>query len=124
MRVEHRMTRDEILNMPAGRKMDALIDEYVFKRQVVWERGSPFIYLLGYRESVYPYSKNITSVWDVVEKMGSVDDLHDVDLRTSIRGWVCVIFNSFESFEVNAETAPLAICRAALLATIPLKSGV
>jgi len=117
------MTKDEILNMPAGRKMDALIDEHVFKREIVWERGAPFIYVLGSRESVYPYSKNITSVWDVVEKMGSVDELHDVDLRTSIRGWVCVIFNAFESFEANAETAPLAICRAALLAVVPAQQG-
>ena len=103
------MTRDEILNMPAGQDMDLLVAEEVLKLDSI-----------GWNERFFHnranFSTDIRAAWEVVERMGNVDELHDVDIRTSIRGWYCNIFNSFDSFEAGAETAPLAICRAALLA--------
>jgi len=100
------MTRDDILNMPAGREMNRLVMEWVTELTVDDNFYIP------------AYSTDIAAAWEVVAKMGNVNELHDVELRTSIRGWICSIFNSFDNFEVNAETAPLAICRAALLAVM------
>ena len=132
------MNRDEIFNMPAGREMDRLIAEKVMglsvydgERKIVRYEGFhgqhkrtytiPEIYVRVSGVANYScdsYSTDIKYAWKVVEKVGSIDELHDVDIRTSIRGWYCIVFNSFDSFEANAETAPLAICRAALLAMV------
>jgi len=121
------MTRDDILNMPAGREMDAQIAQSVFGMRLTKNHGlAGGFYWVGngvqfgimQEQDTPAYSTDISAAWEVVEKMGNVDKLHDVELRTSIRGWICNIFNSFDSFEVNADTAPLAICRAALLAVM------
>jgi hypothetical protein len=94
------MTRDEILNMPAGREMNRLVAIKVMgygENPVIWAR----------------YSENITAAWQVVENVLKNTDC-DCTLKTTMRGWDCELYRD----HANAETAPLAICRAALIAVM------
>ncbi len=110
------MNQEEILNMPAGREMDKLIAEEVFHLEKTnmdgwyWQDGM-------YDELPY-YSIDISDAWKLVEKLCSENgcDVMKVCKRDPelLRGeWSCNFGLGFESF---GETAPHAICRAALLA--------
>ena len=123
------MTREEILNMRAGREMDALIAEKVMqhwvKRDVImWQEGikRKEEYSEGFTTLAH-YSTDIADAWTVVEKMKSKhfrmyyksapfqkDDNEPL-------GWTCSM-SGFEFMPEHADTAPLAICRAALLAVM------
>jgi hypothetical protein len=93
------MTKDEILNMPAGTKMDDLIAELVMHDPMgqVWSRH---------------YSTDISAAWEVVEKMQG--DFWKLEF----------IGGSYRARFINSKlhqwelTAPLAICRAALLTVL------
>lgn len=100
------MNADEIRNMPAGREMDELI-----ARRVMGIKPPPSsdVWL------VLPYSTDIAAAWEVVEKMGDKFD----DLERGTGGFYMVTVypgNPNMPIVVRGETAPLAICRAALLA--------
>jgi hypothetical protein len=123
------MTRDEILNMPAGREMDALIAEKVMGW--VWAH-SPEPYISGwykkgsggdFTQSFEP-STDISAAWEVVDKM---DEKFSFILEcnnppsTIEYKWFCELYAKCEpyiDYEVYSSTAPLAICRAALLAKL------
>ena len=100
------MTRDEILNMPAGREMDALIAEQFtnFKHydgRWWWQEG--------FLDELPDYSTDIGDAWKVVEKFYNhcmLNNVHGV--------WECYLPNG----EGKSKSAPLAICRAALLAVM------
>lgn len=131
-----KLTRDEILNMPAGRGLDALIAIKLLGLSV---EHLPVVYEEGYTEDgtdgwsgfVCPrcrrpedmldepcaknYSTDISAAWKVVDKLNR-------------DGWYVSVFTGHK-FECalshpnpkrgnycKGETAPLAICRAALLA--------
>ena len=120
------MTREEILRMPAGREMDVLVAKKIMGCKAVMNRhGFPFCECAEHQHSGYSeeddafplllcYSDEISAAWFVVERLTDSESLNDCELRTSIRGWRC----DFGGEYVNAETAPLAICRAALLTTL------
>jgi hypothetical protein len=117
------MTHDEILNMSAGKEMDALIAQDLMG----------WIYYDGWNHPLAnevqgelpSYSTDIAAAWEVVKKIG--ENKH--------RQWyLCTNFSAefgnqiyaeiFERMDesefticsATAETAPLAICRAALIA--------
>lgn len=103
------MTRDEILAMPAGREMDEMIARKVINRKIG---------IRAYDRRLPHYSTDIAAAWEVAEKLGSfwidhtVSDLGiDVEFFTSLD-------HSKERLVATADTAPLAICRAALLAVM------
>lgn len=105
------MRLDEITSLPAGRDTDALVAVNVMGHQVkqvgtvYWEGSAPLAM----------YSRNIADAWLVVEKIKS--DLEPVELLyfPDHKTWSC----AFSDFSIaHAETAPLAICRAALLAVL------
>ena len=123
------MTRDEIIkNMKASEEMDEEILVNVFK----WERlpspampqfqrpsenGVECIYFVNH------YSRSMGAAWDVAEEMmkngicrisNGDGDSCDVDFWPygSLNG------GNWKQVNVTEETFPLAICRAALLATI------
>lgn len=122
------MTREEILNMPAGKEMDALIAEKIFKFGDIQEFVSDFSgqTFSGWiddtnksiiRPEFWKPSENIETAWEVVNKTSlfNVCVLYGSD---SDQRWVIIITKpEFGEVEIIAETAPLAICRAALLAT-------
>jgi hypothetical protein len=103
------MTRDEILKMEAGREMDALVAEKIFNGQWLYK---------NIPENLPKFSASISAAWEVVERLIkhnplSLDYLVD---ENNVLGWQA---NFRMGYNVAfAPTAPLAICRAALLAVM------
>ncbi len=142
------MTRDEILNMPAGREMDTLMAEKVMGLKL-WHgdpAGFDFAENIDYwRADVRNsddelclrcprYSTDIVAAWLVVEKFGF--SIIKVD-----EGWMVGIFDGYCDDSNNggcvdgyvggdawstyrkiglAPAAPLAICRASLIAVLDI----
>ena len=118
-------TRDEILTMEAGREMDALVSEKVMGYQrgdeLEWSRAywvdksDPKTFrILGliedtYDELAWSPSTNIDEAWMVLEKFT------DVDIEKAGENYRVTI-NVFA--QADAHRAPLAICRAALIAVL------
>jgi hypothetical protein len=113
------MTRDEILIMPASREMDALIAQKVLELMVDFEFEEPFVPALRDRYDEWgllpSYSTDIAAAWDVVEKcklhIGPTEEgnwyasnVHDLNEP-----------NMVIAIDVSA---PLAICRVALLTVL------
>lgn len=114
-------------DLPAGRELDALVAEKVMDdpvdRQIVDEHG--FEIILCRSHLVLPrYSTDIAAAWTVVEKLDTDLWLIQVTRKTgmnemSLRWWVelrSLKDLARDPFEVAGDTAPLAICRAALKA--------
>jgi hypothetical protein len=115
------MTRDEILNMPAGREMDYLVAEMVMKirpriasteyigKEVV---GRKYDAVINHEIIELPfYSTDISAAWEVILEMR--ENGFGCDMDVGSKGWGCRFGVGGEI--VTAESMPLAICRAALL---------
>jgi len=143
------MTRDEILNMPAGREMDALVAEKVMGwinvEKTTWSnfradgtrfgggeelRGTPPNHY-DINPVMYPvknYSTDIAAAWQVVEKMQAA---HEWYFHFGNKLYIFNIVDDNGEPEEDhritlvahntSHTAPLAICRAALLAVMEEK---
>lgn len=112
------MTRDEILNMPAGRDADALIEYHIMKTQVPRNSDGHLSrsWVDGYGYENTFYSTDIAAAWEVVEKF---KENWVVEVGVNGGFYWCDMDNykgvlGFHS--ARADSAPLAICRAALLA--------
>ena len=127
------MTRDEIWKMEAGRELDALIHEQVFGKcahdwikvtnKPLDKKGNsiykcskcgdrrPAREAMGWRN----YSTDIAAAWQVVEKMSK---LYHVEIENFDNGYGVTLDDYSQTWEAHADTAPLAICRAALLAVM------
>jgi hypothetical protein len=130
------MTNEEIDKLEAGRELNILIGEKVFK----WERREPDHTNCTPEQVVQPerwhqkcgwyvndervaciecgnisdYSRSIADAWLVVEKLKV---LCSVDISTMIdKTWHVELVDDIGEFESYASTAPLGICRAALKA--------
>jgi len=117
------MTREDILNMQAGRETDALIwlslnDKplnILMCRHVDGDIQPHAGYPVGHISPPH-YSTDIGAAWEVVEKMRKIK--RPVDIYSSVNGWIA----NFDYMDIAlGETAPLAICRAALLAVMERK---
>ena len=96
------MSKQEILTMEAGDKLDELIAEEIFH----WV----------YKARVMPYySTDISAAWQVVEKLVKryVFDLYFDDVGDC---WVCKLFDGQQEYKGYGQAAPEAICKAALIA--------
>lgn len=98
--------------MKAGRELDALVADKIMGLKVY---GQFHENDRGVRIHVPRYSTNIEDAWKVVEKM---ENTHRFSLHRTVKenGWQ-VIFWDIETDahrSLVAETAPLAICLAAL----------
>ena len=121
------MTRDEILNMPAGREMDDLIARKVFGWQKLEFPAVPSYQKPGKNKitlALYElprYSTDIAAAWEVVEEMQRRNFWALINLYSSYCRVIFTLASAFlEPFEVRAEPneIPLSICRAALLAVM------
>jgi hypothetical protein len=128
--------------MSAGREMDALIAEKVinliicespFKQpgyQGVILNGSPYYNAdgHGHYRSVPFYSTDIAAAWEVVEELNKtrLTYVEFIDAKIPGTAWRVVLFDQGEGKTIVslADTAPLAICRAALKATESVKQNV
>ena len=125
------MTKDEILNMPAGREMDALIAEMVmgiepisFDDETKCPECEATMRFCGsrswcsscheWRHSPYKeYSEDISDAWFVFLKFQEVNIAHIGD------DYFAAIVDKIKGFTVIVDkSAPLAICRSALLAVM------
>jgi ABA sandwich protein len=131
MNTQNKLTRDEILNMPAGREMDilmidivggGLIDKaihynasmgirYAIQDDGVWKFQPGLAWL-------WSTSTEIAAAWEVVDKFYSMK----LDKYSNGSEWRCYIVGEKDGKNADgnsiADTAPLAICRAALLAVM------
>ena len=102
--------------MKAGRELDALIAEKVMGFRKHHAHG----YLRNAPGEEPHYSTNIADAWEVVERLvstpGPNGDHHSVQVDYS--GDAVVVIDENEDWQVSAiaDTAPLAICLAALKA--------
>lgn len=119
------LTVDEILSMPAGREMDALIFEHVFGA----EKGTFPVYAPMKSElgdymvrPIQEYSSDISAAFEVVDKM------RQNKFQYTLRGYFMGVEQRIATFDnqdwadanplykARGDTAALAICRAALVA--------
>jgi hypothetical protein len=121
------VTHDEIMNTPAGKEIDALINKHVMGVERIkrggaewWQdhytrgqlAGEPFWYL-----DAPSFSSDIEAAWEVVaamEEKGEWFRLSNVIPNSD----VIVYEVSFGTAYACEDSAPLAICRAALLAVL------
>ena len=104
------MTREEILNMPAGETLDRAIAEHYFPAK-----------LREVKAGIFTPSQDIKDAFEVVRKIGG-DGTSVVVAYDAYNGdrWYCAI-NGKRMVEVYAATPELAIVRAALLAVMEAK---
>lgn len=125
------MNREDIISIPAGKKMNILIAEKVMDKKPCehWHmlRLEPWEFIHGVcgHETCYPinypphYSSNINAAWGVVEKIKDIHITFDMFYRKNEQKWWVTTHASDNAKDYGiADTAPLAICRAALLAVM------
>lgn len=118
------MTRDEILTMEAGAEMDALVATKVMgwiqasTQSSVWLTWYPPGEHSKARLSPPPFSTDIAAAWEVVKRIiGTTKRCPQVRWISEAMSheWHCDMEWGAEAY---APTAPLAICRAALIAVM------
>jgi hypothetical protein len=153
---EEEMTKEEILKMGAGREMDALVGEQIYKQKIEWmdcqrnpECGDLEAYTWTKHSKAYPiekhpcyfiggtlwetipfFSTDISAAWEVVEKLEhNWNLLREVGMcgttptEGSMQYRFILAYPNLEMVGVTATTAPLAICRAALIAVMEDPNG-
>ena len=128
----------DIDNMPAGREMDALIAEKVMGWRVHFRNTAWWVKAEDEKEAIvkkvgfacgndrFMPSTDIAAAWKVAEKVGEKYDCvifrdRDTDKKPYCQFVYCDNGDedTFEEYIAEAETVPLAICRAALKAVTP-----
>lgn len=113
------MTHAEIMAARAGRQLDAAVAEKVMGWDPHQLRGQPNkdLYKDPCWGSYWCPSTDIAAAWEVVEKI-RLDHDWALELDSLHTGWRVILYHAGQKPMVtqHAETACLAICRAALLA--------
>lgn len=129
------LTREQIQSMPAGRELDELVKKYVMGWEKVennnltepltdwYETKDGIRYNVTSKAWTFNPSREIKATWEVVEKL---HETGGCDIGCYGKGeykWFSVETHSpkWGSVKQTAETAPLAICKAALLAHMEVK---
>jgi hypothetical protein len=105
----------------AGPRLDAEISERVFgvKAKPMYGSGS-WHEVSGHRNPVKRYSSDVAAAWQIVPIMGGKGYWFRLDNIDSEGYWSALFSNDLQIFSdytgESAETAPLAICLAALAA--------
>lgn len=113
--------------MPAGREIDALILELIFEKKACHCKSDPSMCAFGPNHCLtcdgwMPrfHSTNIAAAWEVVEKLGQKELNFFIESCKPHYNWWAqfVPHNKDDEVHGEADTAPLAICRAALKAVM------
>lgn len=122
------MKAEDIDNMQAGRELDWDIAEQIFGFNIFREKTDNKLYVGHSRlrhewQELPGYSTDIAAAWLVVEKLRQMQrtvTLGTLGVLPEPLSWGCNIFRGLRQLETVtqavADTAPLAICRAALKA--------
>lgn len=105
----------EILELPAGSELDRVVAECVFGLKVYDYSKVIFnktVRLTSEGRHLKEYSTDIAAAWGVVERFFNDSEYLGLELSVErmLDGWCCNI----AGVEAMADTASLAICRAAL----------
>lgn len=115
-------TQSKISKIEAGRTMDTLVAKRVFGLDVVASSNGFYFENNGKFPGRAPllelprYSTNIAAAWKVVENLTSDYEITITRATGYKVGCLFIVGASEDWIFSEAETAPLAICRAALLA--------
>jgi hypothetical protein len=120
-----KMTRDEILKMEAGPELDALIAEKVME-WTEWPISGDYVTLhgkTGHTIDTFNPSSDISAAWEVVEKLQDTPTEYFFEICKTPVIWRQSGKPTHWHVELGgqkayADAAPLAICRAALLAVM------
>lgn len=120
------MDKDSILAMPAGRELDELIAEKVFgyKHFAIDNPGSVFAEKifrvgLGNEFTAENYSTDIAASWEVIDELTEnvgidVSIIFDISREYKVK----IKDDGVIKSQIQCKTAPEAIAKAALLATL------
>jgi len=114
------MTRDEILNIPSGRELDVLVAKQIFGFGVMVWINHPDIdpkVVTPDEIDLLHYSTDIAAAWEVVNHFVSRRKRPKID-RVAENEWRVQLDDFDENAVAYSSSAPLAICRAALLAVM------
>ena len=117
------LSPDQIVDLPAGTELDQLVAEKVMG----WNRFIyPFLFWTDadrvMRDQIPVYSTNISAAWEIVKKLASGNWTMHLEWKGADRNYANTAEVGFSSLKEpylahsTADTAPLAICRAALKA--------
>jgi hypothetical protein len=110
------MTRDEILNMPAGREFDALIAENVMGEKL-HKRQDGVVHYLDWT----PYTTDTRAAWQVVKTMYARGFNTRIEMQGESRVTIWskrMTERGPEPISAKNESVSLAICRAALITVL------
>lgn len=122
------MNNEEILALPAGRELDALIWKFLHNKPLTTKDcryvdgdvqpcvGQP----VGHTSPDH-YSTNISAAWEVVDYLyrGHTLGFQVIHWPGDGNDWIISFGNGQHGiYAADGNTAPLAICRAALLTTV------
>ncbi|MHB9144683.1 MAG: BC1872 family protein [Symbiobacteriia bacterium] len=112
------LTRETILAMKPGRELDALVVLKVFGRESRVSDGERYFCGKGLPPKVPNYSTDIADAWGLVRHSNATF----LEKWTGQNGpvWVCRISPELSRTVRDAESAPEAICKAALIAVADL----
>lgn len=114
------MNRDEILNMPAGRDLDALIATRVMGwQQDDSEQGAYFDFWstsqgdqdVKVQFNQFQFSKDINLAFPLVEKLGLVIGYLEDEAHPGQTWLASLEWDPNSAYGARGEIAPLAICR-------------
>lgn len=106
------LTREEIENMSAGREMDVLISTCYFGYKVTKDCWNIHIEHIADIAHVMPHYSEWMNSANIITTSPKTKEFY---LEHKNDEWFCMIGDNLNN-GVVAKTAPLAICRAALLA--------
>ena len=123
------MNAEQIRQMEAGRELDTLVMEVVMGYTREEREFLPSQHWAWVKPDEKPtyllpqFSRDMTAAWEVVEKVHSMGWFTDLCWRDDvIHGrivWAMdFVTNAGKCVSADSESAPLAICRAALLAVM------
>ena len=120
------MTKEEILSFKAGRELNIQVAEVVMGRRYARDEtfGDMEIDSGRVYNSLQAYSEDISAAWQVMERMKGYNPR--VAFDTHSQKWEATFSTREAEFTcpiVLADTAPEAICKAALLALWEVKRG-
>ena len=114
------MTHHDINSMPAGKEMDQLIYDKIFRESFFGEHPTHLIPDDFDFVNLPNYSTDISAAWEVVERLAEHDAMEIYLLRQADGCRICKKWCCYSFFEESlADTAPLAICRCALKYVTP-----
>ena len=104
--------------MKLGRELDLLVAEHIFGYTVFSKLNGSIVNQHDELDAPNFYSTDISAAWEVVEKMENYFELTKIviELAKTKTVYTAKILIGNDSFKVHSESAPHAICLAALKA--------